>query len=246
MRLEFSEAEEREYLAMMIGFLLERAFADSSEFEHQCMSAGEALSECLNHLDVARNDGWNIHLTMPRDWITNKIHLAKLNELPALVDVLETVLTFEAQYGTVPMDYTTGQKAVFAPDVSDLLCQIGLLSQLGIPSNDFLLIMTNHHFLQPVSGKWDAKIELMLKSLVNRTLNDAPEDYIALIEGRGKHPAKFGEGYLCQHWRYGKWLDQTEQRRAIRTNHPFLPPIVNETIIQNNGEVWVPLGYRIT
>ena len=244
LHLEFNEADERRYLAMMLGLLLERAFAHSSEFEHMCMSAGEALCSCLQHLDAAEDDGWSIHLTMPKDWIRNKVRLAKLTDLPAVSDVLEIALSFEAQYGTVPLDYQTGQRAQFASDISALLRQMGMLNRVGIPNDYFLLMMTNHHFLKPVNGMWNAKIEFLLKNLADKTLGGAPEEFTVVVRHQSKHPLTWAEGYLNRHWRYGHWLSDQELTRSITHHHSALPAIVINTLADGGNGVFVPVGYR--
>ena len=242
--LNFNETDERKYLALLIGLLLERAFPDSSEFEHQCMSAGEALSRCLHHFGAATDDGWFIRLSLPKDWITNKARLAKITELPALVDVLEVLLSFEAQYGTVPLDYRTGQRVDFAADVSAILRQMGLLSRTSRPNDDFLLMMTNHHFIKPVSGNWDAEIEVLLKKLAVKTLDGAPDEYTAVVQRRSERPLTWASGYMNRHWRYGNWLSQQKIARSITYPHSALPIIVTNTIAEGGNTVFVPSGYR--
>lgn len=242
--MNFNETDERKYLALIIGLLLERAFPDSSEFEHQCMSAGEALSRCLHHLGAATDDGWFIRLSMPNDWIRNKARLVKMSELPALADVLEVLLSFESQYGTVPLDYRTGQRADFAADVSALLRQMGLLSRTSRPNDDFLLMMTNHYFIKPVNGNWDAKIEVLLKNLVVKTLDGAPDEYTAVIQRRSERPITWAAGYMNRRWRYGTWLSQEDIARSIIYSHSALPTIVTNTLIDGGNTVFVPNGYR--
>ena len=242
--LNFNETDERKYLALMIGLLLERAFPDSSEFEHQCMSAGEALSRCLHHFGAATDDGWHIRLSMPKDWIRNKARLAKITELPALVDVLEVLLSFEAHYGTVPSDYRTGQRVDFAADVSAVLRQMDLLSRTSRPNDDFLLMMTNHHFIKPVNGNWDAKIEVLLKNLAVKTLDGAPDEYAAVVQRRSKRPITWAAGYMNRHWRYGNWLSQQKIARSITYHHGALPMIVTNTLADGGNTVFVPYGYR--
>ncbi|WP_192963704.1 hypothetical protein [Phycobacter azelaicus] len=241
--MNFNETDERKHLAMMLGLLLERAFPDSSQFEHQCMSAGEALSRCFQHLGAATDDGWYIRLSMPKDWITNKARLAKMTELPALADVLEVLLSFEAQYGTVPLDYRTGQRADFATDVSALLRQMGLLDRTSRPNEDFLLMMTNHHFIKPVYGNWDAKIEVLLRNLAVRTLGGAPDEFAAVVQRRSKRPLTWAAGYMNRHWRYGHWLSQQEIVRSITYHHSALPTIVTNTLAEGGNTVFVPSGH---
>ena len=242
--MDFDETDERRHLAVMLGLLLERAFPNSSEFEHQCMSAGEALSCCLEHIGAATDDGWTIRLTMPKDWITNKARVAKLADLPALTDVLEVVLLFEAQYGTVPVNYKTGQQVDFATDVCALLRQMGLLSRASIPNDCFLLMMTNHHFIKPVEGNWDAKIEVLLRNLAVRTLGGAPDEYTAVVQRRSKRPLTWAEGYMNRYWRYGTWLSQQEVTRSIALHHRALPTIVTNTLADGGKMVFVPAGHR--
>lgn len=228
----------------MLGLLLDRAFPNSSEFEHQCMSAGEAMSRCFQRLDVATDDGWTIRLKMPKEWITNKARLASLTELPAITDVLEIVLLFETQYGSVPLNYRIGQEADFAKDVSELLRQMGLLSGTGIPNSDFLLVMANHHFIKPVGGTWDAKIEVLLKDLAVRTLSGAPDEFAAVVQRRSKHPLTWAVSYMNRRWRYGHWISQQEITRSITHRHSALPTIVTNTLAEGGKRVFVPFGYR--
>lgn len=242
--MDFNETDERRVLARMLDLLLERAFPSSSEFEHQCMSAGEALACCFEQLGAAKDDGWNIQLTMPKDWIVNKARLAELAELPALADVLEVVLSFETQYGTVPVNYRTGQRVDFAADVSELLRQMGLLSSTSMPTDDFLLMMTNHHFIKPAKGNWDAKIEVLLKNLAVRTLGGAPDEFVAAVQHRSKRTLTWAEGYLNRHWRYGHWLSGQEIARSITHHHSALPTIVTNTLAEGGNRVFVPPGYR--
>ncbi|WP_162561667.1 hypothetical protein [Yoonia vestfoldensis] len=125
--MDLDEVSERRYLEMLIALLLKRAFANSSEFEHSCMSAGEALGACFEHFGAARNDGWKIRLTMPKDWILNKVRLAPMRDLPTSSDVLDVLLTFLSQYGTVPNLTDPFKSADFDPEVSGVLQEMRLI-----------------------------------------------------------------------------------------------------------------------
>lgn len=181
---------------------------------------------------------------MPKDWITNKARLAKLTELPELADVLEVLLSFEAQYGIVPLDYRTGQRVEFATDVSALLRQMGLLSRTSRPNDDFLLMMANHYFIRPVNGNWDAKVEVLLKDLAVRTLGGAPDEFTAVVKRRSKRPLTWAAGFMERHWRYGYWLSQQEIARSITHHHRALPTIVTNTLAEGGSTVFVPTSYR--
>ena len=183
---------------------------------------------------------------MPKDWIVNKARLTKLADLPALTDVLEVILLFEAQYGTgiVPSNYRTGQRVDFAKDVSALLRQLGLLSRTNIPTDYFLLMMTNHYFIKPVEGNWDSKIEVLLKDLAVRTLSGAPDEFAAVVQHRSKRPLTWAEGYMNSCSRYGYWLSQQEVARSITHHHSALPTIVTNTLAEGGNTVFVPPGYR--
>ncbi len=242
--MELDESTEREHLVTLIELLLERAFGESREFDHRFMSAGEGLGVCLDHFGAARFSGTYLRLEMPIAWILNKVRIAPLPELPTLSDVLDVMLSYEAQYGTIPYDYRTGQRARFASDVSRLLQQMGLLSHTGIPSDRFLLTLVNHHFLKPIDGAWDAIVEPLLKELASKTLDGAPDEYLNVLGGRSVRPLTWAEGYLNLRWRYGTWLTDLQLARAITRHHNALPMLITRTLAEGGEQVHVPLGYR--
>lgn len=208
------------------------------------MSAGETLGVCLNHFGAARFSGTYLRLEMPIAWILNKVRIAPLSELPSLSDVLDVMLSYEAQYGTIPYDYSTGQYARFASDLSRLLQQMGLLSPTSIPSDRFLMMLVNHHFLKPRNGAWDATIEPLLMELANKTLKGAPDEYLNILRGRTERPLTWAEGYLARRWRYGTWLTDLQLARSIPRHHSALPMLITRTLAEGGDQVHVPLGYR--
>ena len=105
-------------------------------------------------------------------------------------------------------------------------------------------MMTNHYFIKPFDGYWDAKIEALLKDLAVKTLGGAPDEFGAVFDRRSKHPLTWAEGYMNRCWRYGHWLSQQEITRSITHHHSALPTIVTNTLAEGGNTVFVPLGYR--
>ena len=95
--MNLDEATERKHLASIISILLDRAFRESSEFNHMFMCAGEDLAECLLHLEVAEVDRAIIKLTASKDSILEKIATAPISEVPMVGDALDVLLGIEAQ-----------------------------------------------------------------------------------------------------------------------------------------------------
>ncbi len=233
--MEFDEDAERGHLAKLIALLLERAFGKSSEFDHMFMSAGEALGRCLCQFSAAHFDGSLLILEMPKTWIVNKVQCADLLELPALNDVVDVLLSFEAQYGIVPNDYQIGQKARFAADVTRVLCDLGLLNNQARPSDFFLMMMVNHYFLKPKNGVWDDEIELLLMSVAEETWDLAPSEYKNVILGDSERPLTWAEGYLERRWRYGIWLSERQLIRALNPSHSALPNIITRSLADGSN-----------
>lgn len=228
--MEFNEETERSHLVTLIALLLERAFGTSKEFDHGFMSAGEALGCCLRKFDAARFDGSLVLLEMPDTWIVNKVRTAELCELPALIDVIDVLLLFEAQYGSVPTDYKIGQIARFDTDVTSVLCDLELLNNYARPSDFFLLMMVNHYFLKPTNGVWDDELELLLMSVAKQTWDLAPSEYKNVVLGNSERPLTWAEGYFERRCRYGTWLSERQLIRALDLSHSALPRIVTRSL----------------
>jgi hypothetical protein len=199
------------------------------------MSAGETLGRCLRQFNAARFEGSLIILEMPDTWIINKVRNADLLELPALNDVVDALLSFEAQYGTVPSNYKIGQIAHFDNDVTSVLCDLGLLNNHARPSDFFLLMMVNHYFLEPKNGVWDDALELLLMSVAKETWDLAPSEYKNVVLGNSERPLTWAEGYLQRRWRYGAWLSERQLIRALDPSHPALPKIVTRSLADDRN-----------
>lgn len=228
--MEFDEDTERRHLVTLIALLLDRAFGKSSEFDHGFMSAGEALGDCLCRFGAARINAPLVTREMPNTWIINKVRSAELFELPALNDVLDVLLSFEAEYGIVPRDYQIGQTARFDVDVTEILNDLGLLNSHSRPSDLFLLIMINHYILKPKNGVWDDELELLLMPLAKKTWELAPIEYKNVVLGNSERPLTWAEGILEHRWRYGNWLSEGQLRRALDRSYSALPRVITRSL----------------
>ena len=235
--LEFDEDTERRHLQTLIAYLLRRAFGKTTEFDHQFISAGEALGDCLCHIGAATIDGSWVKLRMPSNWIANKVRCAELIELPALIDVLDVLLSFGGQYTFAPRFDESEKTVRFPSDVTEVLCDLGLLDPTSHPSDLFLLMMLNHHFLKPENSVWKDEIELLITSLAEKTWDLAPIEFKDVFVGNSDYPLTWAEGYLERSWRYGNWLSDSQLKRALWTPHSALPWIVCRVLAGGNADL---------
>ena len=238
------DTAERAHLLSLTRLLLDRSFGDEDVFDHGCMSAGEGLGTALEHMGVARFDGSELRLDTAPDQVMRHVAQAPLSDLPALIDLLDVTLSFVAQYGTVPQ-LTRGDLTMdFDAEMAAILTRMDLLDDQGCARPAFLPIAINHYFITPAPEGWHDTVAPVLQQLCKATMRDAPEAFRDLVAGRADRPASNAEGVLRAHWRYGHWLSDTEQARALDTGHPFLPAIIAKTLILNEYRLWLPTGRR--
>ncbi len=227
-------------MSSLLGLMLERSFTGRSEFDHRFMSAGQALGRCLEHFGAIEWKGSSIVLKVSEQDIMMKIERARISELPALSDVLDVLLKFLGQYGTVPKLTDPLRYAEFDLGVSKILREMQLLDENHVVHRALWPSLVDHFFLLPNMGGWNENVRNELWNLCTVTWDDAPEEFKAFIEGRSDYRATWAEGYMMKHWRYGRWLTEQEEARSIETRLSFLAGIVCRTLMNGSKEVYVP------
>lgn len=207
------------------------------------MSAGEVLGRLLDHLDAVRWEGSLLILKMSENEALKILKSAPLAELPGLSDTLDVVLSFLAQYGTVPKLTKPNRYADFDREVSNLLQEMDLLDHQSLPRPEFLLFMINHYFLVPEIGGWDKSVLEELTRVCRKTWVGAPREFKDIYLGNSERPITWAEGYMRRRWRYGCWLTTVEQSRSVAPAHPFLPLAISKSLANKNHEIYVPPKY---
>lgn len=236
---DFDEATARSHLKSLYKIILDRTFGEDPEFDHAFRASREGILASLVYLGALDPQELRT-LKMSEDEISEYIENAPFDALPELVDVLDVLLTFLSEFGTVPKPAKLERYAEFDFEVSPVLQSMGLLDHQCVPRPIFWPILINQRLLIPTDGIWDGRLIETIDHLCEMTLKGAPQVFGECLSGNSVHPATWGVGLLRRTWRYGQWLTEGQISRTLVQDYTELPCLVWKSLTSSRANVQSP------
>lgn len=229
------EAEARALLHELVSSMLAFTFRDSTRFDHMFMSAGETLFRLLDKFTPITGEGSEAILPKGPSTVLKAIETLPLEKLPLLCDTLDAALMVHAQYAdTFPKKRTDPNQFVrFDDAVRNVMTALALTTDRLHPTPKGQLVLINHYILGPVAGRahladahWHPETRKTLDAVCDHTWANAPDTVRERLTSPDDTRARTALGLLGSSWRYGHWLSNGEQTRALEPYHLTLAEAV--------------------